>query len=755
MPRYEELNTSTSMSLPRPYSLDMSGGYQYGVFHHFGFIHQVTCLMLSLFFDSAVDGADTMTACLGCTTVSLRVQVGTEWKNHPGSTTAMLALTPAPPVQATGAAGHVFPPGHDCPTCSPFWQSDTPLHTVTLESVRVQVDDVAPTAGRQGSTRLWYPLQNGRTAERPVFETPDAMMRPEANMNNRRLLSQHDGPAAGSVRMLIVMELRGLTSVVFNAASASQQHLHNLTEVAATAIRFPISQHLACGTPTTGRGCTGLDLHNASFHHPVASSGYSSSIGYTSSYTSSYASSSAGQAGGPFMSASFFVDVRCPLPVNATQTVSSHLTNSSLSDAVRGIGGVLSHVTSIAVLQTNVTDNCYAPTAVPTPAPTMPARVEAAVVLLGISVDQFNATAQLNFRTTVASASGSVCGPAGAYFNETRSCLESDVIITSSVRRDVSVSFYVVTATWEESIVLAARLSPYVNSQNFTSDLVAQGGALGAVSGTTVSSAPTALYPPPPTPVPTPTPTLIVLSNDTVITGNQTPAPTPINIPGPVVYPGPAPVPLPAYYVAAGPDFLPVANYFVTPRNGNILARYDGYHLPVCSRQNVIAPTRLDPVLPPEPPPAPPPPPIPTLECWDGTVCPGRAETPGVQCCSSPVMAGEFCAQIFVCDKARSCTGPRACYQAYESVWDVNNNGWQLAGIVAFIIVMMVFLTIFCLYCFCDRCATACHLLPRSSWYSHDASLRRCIFNRRKYAAQRERKKYLKALPQMSAMEAG
>jgi len=96
-------------------------------------------------------------------------------------------------------------------------------------------------------------------------------------------------------------------------------------------------------------------------------------------------------------------------------------------------------------------------------------------------------------------------------------------------------------------------------------------------------------------------------------------------------------------------------------------------------------------------------------------------------------MAGDTCAQIFICDQKRTCTGPRACYQQFDSLWDINNNGWQLAGIVTFIFIMVLFLGIFLLYCCCDR----------------------CIINRRKYAAQRERKKYLQALPQMSALEVG
>jgi len=214
------------------------------------------------------------------------------------------------------------------------------------------------------------------------------------------------------------------------------------------------------------------------------------------------------------------------------------------------------------------------------------------------------------------------------------------------------------------------------------------------------------------------------------------------------VYPPAPPVPLPPFEAKMAPSwYLPVSNYFVVPRLGNPDDIYDGLHMPICARHNVIPPTREMPVPAPAAEILPPPPPEPErnpktgvvvngppgsfLTCWDGTVCPGRVETPGIQCCSAPVISGQTCSQIFICDKKRSCTGPRACYQAYESQWDVNNNGWELAGIMAFIAVMLLFLCLFCLYCFCDR----------------------CIFNRRNYAAQRERKKYLKALPQLQSMQ--
>ena len=62
--------------------------------------------------------------------------------------------------------------------------------------------------------------------------------------------------------------------------------------------------------------------------------------------------------------------------------------------------------------------------------------------------------------------------------------------------------------------------------------------------------------------------------------------------------------------------------------------------------------------------------------------------------------------------------GPTELGAAFESIWDVNNNGWELAWIVTFVLIMSVFIVLICCYCFCDR----------------------CIFNRRKYAAERERK---------------
>lgn len=161
-----------------------------------------------------------------------------------------------------------------------------------------------------------------------------------------------------------------------------------------------------------------------------------------------------------------------------------------------------------------------------------------------------------------------------------------------------------------------------------------------------------------------------------------------------------------------------------------------GIFIPECARNTsyIKPPTRVYPVPAPPPPPSPPStPPLPVLKCWDGSLCPGRVETAGVQCCSATVTAGQTCSQIFICDQGRTCTGKLTCYQPFLSIWDVKNNGWELAGIVTFAAVMMLFLICFCCYCCCDR----------------------CIFNRRKYAAERERKEYLKQLPPLGVQNSG
>jgi len=250
---------------------------------------------------------------------------------------------------------------------------------------------------------------------------------------------------------------------------------------------------------------------------------------------------------------------------------------------------------------------------------------------------------------------------------------------------------------------------------------------------TTAPTSPTAAPTAAPTVAPT-TPTAAPTTAPTLAPAGSTVAPTlaPAPIPQSVLA-----TPLPPWNEEAPPSYLPVANMFVMPRNGNRVSTHNGYHLPICARDTVAPPTRIPPVVEPPPPPPYPPPLQPAMTCWDGTICRGRLESQEYQCCSAPVKAlntedNTFtCSQIFVCDKKRTCTGKRACFQAFESQWDKNNNGMELAYIYSFIVVMMMFLCLFCLYCFCDR----------------------CVFNRRAYAAARERKKYLKALPQLSSME--
>lgn len=346
-----------------------------------------------------------------------------------------------------------------------------------------------------------------------------------------------------------------------------------------------------------------------------------------------------------------------------------------------------------------------------------PPQVSAEVKLGGLSVAQFDTTEQTYFRTRVAARMLSLCG--NVSLPSPRACTYEDVIlsnITNPVRRVdyVSVAFHLLAHSESGSIALQSHLNTYMNHANFTVDLQGSSGALQNLVSILVTQSAVATYP---TPTPTPAPT---------------PAPTPVGY-----------VALPVWTEEAGPDYFPVASYYVVPRNGNVLRKHHGFHIPKCHQQDAIPPTRLPPVAYPSVedlvdgqggtdliPPAPP---VPnTMICWDGTVCPGRSAQVGIQCCSAPVMAGDTCAQIFICDQRRTCTGPRACYQQFDSLWDVNNNGWQLAGIVTFIGVMSLFLCLFLTYCCCDR----------------------CIINRRKYAAQRERKRYLSALPSLSSMDA-
>lgn len=346
--------------------------------------------------------------------------------------------------------------------------------------------------------------------------------------------------------------------------------------------------------------------------------------------------------------------------------------------------------------------NSTTPTApVPTPAPTYaPPRVTTSIALGGIYLSQFDATEQNFFRSKVALVSPDSCGAVGT---SPRACVQNDVVISSTARRQLAITFYLETANTLEAFRLRNSLGSQLTGTNFTNALKSSPGALSQLTNITITQMPTASHPPLPTPAPTPVAPL-----------------------------GPAPpVPLTAWNEHANATYFPVANYRVMPRNGNVIRKHSGIHIPICQQKLVIKPTRLEPVPAPPPPIGPAPPVTPTMVCWDGTVCPGRKIEEGIQCCSAPVMAGDTCAQIFICDQKRTCTGPRACYQQFDSLWDINNNGWQLAGIVSFIFIMILFLCIFLLYCCCDR----------------------CIINRRKYAAQRERKKYLQALPQMSALE--
>jgi hypothetical protein len=111
--------------------------------------------------------------------------------------------------------------------------------------------------------------------------------------------------------------------------------------------------------------------------------------------------------------------------------------------------------------------------------------VAASVKLVGISAAQFDSTAETAFKTVVASYL-SICGTDGA-----TQCAAADVTIVSASRRDLSVRFEVKTISSAKASAGATTLTTAIdtNAAQFKIDLVAKGGALGSVSGTTIIAA--------------------------------------------------------------------------------------------------------------------------------------------------------------------------------------------------------------------------------------------------------------------------
>jgi len=105
--------------------------------------------------------------------------------------------------------------------------------------------------------------------------------------------------------------------------------------------------------------------------------------------------------------------------------------------------------------------------------------------LVGISAAQFDSTAETAFKTVVASYL-SICGTDGV-----TQCAAADVTIVSASRRDLSVKFEVKTISSAKASAGATTLTTAIdtNAAQFKIDLVAKGGALGSVSGTTIIAA--------------------------------------------------------------------------------------------------------------------------------------------------------------------------------------------------------------------------------------------------------------------------
>ena len=121
-----------------------------------------------------------------------------------------------------------------------------------------------------------------------------------------------------------------------------------------------------------------------------------------------------------------------------------------------------------------ITDSATA-TATPSAAPTAVSTTYAAnfeVELTGISSADFDADAQSSFSTVVAANSGSICGSGSA-----STCTSADVSISSTTRRSVAVSFSLGVYSSDSASSAVTTLSAYMNSGNFTTDLIASGAS--------------------------------------------------------------------------------------------------------------------------------------------------------------------------------------------------------------------------------------------------------------------------------------
>merc|ERR1712166_1724403 len=140
-----------------------------------------------------------------------------------------------------------------------------------------------------------------------------------------------------------------------------------------------------------------------------------------------------------------------------------------------------------------------APTTAPTAAPTAAATTstsssstatnQAVIVtqLEGVTAASWDSATESNFKTTVASKAGAICGS-----SSNAGCTSSDVSVTSVARRAVTVTFSINVYSASAATSAQATLSTYMNSTGFITDLQATGGGLASVSSATVISSSTA-----------------------------------------------------------------------------------------------------------------------------------------------------------------------------------------------------------------------------------------------------------------------
>lgn len=128
----------------------------------------------------------------------------------------------------------------------------------------------------------------------------------------------------------------------------------------------------------------------------------------------------------------------------------------------------------------------------PTAAPTA-AQVSAAfyISLEGTASSSFSTSAQLGFKTVVASNSGSVCG-----VNGYSPCTSSDVTIITYSRRTLTVSFALDTESASSASSAYSSLTSYLVSNNFLSDLTTA-GSVTATSSQIIFSGVTTVQPTP------------------------------------------------------------------------------------------------------------------------------------------------------------------------------------------------------------------------------------------------------------------